>query len=89
MEENNNNREFEKSSNEMLAPLIVLVFFTVTAIIFYKYNESISRENLINFILMSFMTYLLIYFRNVILKKSEYTSIIFIILFLFIYYFTF
>ena len=89
MDENNNNEEFDKNRNKMIAPLIVLVFFTVTAIIFYNYNKSISRENLINFILMSFMSYLLVYFRNVILKKNEYSSIIFIILFLFIYYFTF
>jgi hypothetical protein len=80
-------REIENESDSIIIPIVGFVFFTLVCIIFYKYNEIVSRINLIHFVIMCFITFLLFYIKIKIMRKGMYTDVLYIIIFLFIYSF--
>jgi hypothetical protein len=79
--------EIEKESNSIIKPMAGFVFLTLVCIIFYKYNEIVSRINLIHFVIMCLVTFLLFYVKIKIMRKGEYTDVLYIMIFLFIYSF--
>jgi hypothetical protein len=79
--------EIEKESSSIVVPIIGFFFLTLVCIIFYKYNEILSRINLIHFVIMCLVTFLLFYIKIKIMRKGEYTDVLYIIIFLFVYSF--
>lgn len=71
--------------SNILMPVMAVIFFIILAIIIYYYRQIITKRNLVEFIVLSFLTILLIYLKGVIVGTSSYEPIIYVVLFMFIY----
>jgi hypothetical protein len=85
-----NPTEIRIESNTIIIPSILFVFLTLVCIIFYKYNEIVSRVNLIHFVIMCLVTFLIFYIKIKIIygyDKRGYSDTMYVLIFLFIYSF--
>lgn len=77
----------ERESDSILIPIVVFIFIMIFSIILYKYNQTVSRINLIWIIIISLVTFLLFYIKIKITNVGDYSNISYFILFLFLFSF--